>query len=284
MPELPEVQTVVDDLNRLAIAGRQITDADVYWPKSISDLMPDAFCRKIAGRTIGRISRRGKYIVIQLLPRLTMLIHLRMSGRLNWEPVGVRRNRHEHVVLTIDGTHELRFQDTRKFGRFFLTPDPGSILGRLGPEPLEAEFTLEVLRGRLHAFRRQIKPLLLNQQFLAGMGNIYVDEALWVAGIHPKRISNTLSISEIQALHRAIPRVLRKGLKHMGTSLGSGAGNFYSVPGHRGRNVDELSVFRRTGQNCSRCGGIIRRILVGQRSSHICPVCQPLRRQDKAVS
>ena len=126
----------------------------------------------------------------------------------------------------------------------------------------------------LHTFRRQIKPLLLDQKFLAGLGNIYVDEALWKAKIHPLRISRSLSKKEIAVLHRAIPHVLRTGLRNMGTSLGSGSGNFYSVAGRRGRNADELNVFRRAGQNCSWCGNTIERIIVAQRSSYICLKCQ----------
>jgi formamidopyrimidine-DNA glycosylase len=126
----------------------------------------------------------------------------------------------------------------------------------------------------LHACRRQVKPLLLDQKFIAGLGNIYVDEALWEAGIHPLRISCSLSKKDITALHRAIPYVLRTGLRNMGTSLGAGAGNFYSVAGRRGRNEDQLKVFRRDGQACPRCGTSIKRIVVGQRGSHICPTCQ----------
>ena len=126
----------------------------------------------------------------------------------------------------------------------------------------------------LNACRRQIKPLLLDQRFIAGLGNIYVDEALWKAEIHPLRISCSLSKKEITALHRAIPQVLRTGLMNMGTTLGGGAGNFYSVAGRQGRNADRLNVFRRSGQGCPRCGSAIQRILVGQRSSHICPNCQ----------
>jgi formamidopyrimidine-DNA glycosylase len=122
--------------------------------------------------------------------------------------------------------------------------------------------------------RRQIKPLLLDQRFIAGLGNIYVDEALWKAGIHPLRISCSLSKKEVAVLHRAIPHVLRTGLMNMGTTLGGGAGNFYSVAGRRGRNADQLKVFRRGGQDCPRCGTNIERILVGQRGSHICPKCQ----------
>ena len=274
MPELPEVQTVVDNLNKLKIVGGRITGARVYWPRTIADMAPATFCKKIKGRTVQEIARRGKYIVIALPQGLTLLIHLRMTGHLNWVPRGKERDKHEHVIVELDGNKELRFHDTRKFGRFFLTMNPQAVLGKLGPEPLADGFTVALFCEMLRSCKRQIKPLLLDQRFIAGLGNIYVDEALWKARIHPLRISSSLSKKEMAALHRAIPYVLRTGLRNMGTTLGGGAGNFYSVAGRRGRNADELNVFRRDGQACPRCGYAIQRLLVGQRGSHICPACQ----------
>jgi formamidopyrimidine-DNA glycosylase len=274
MPELPEVQTVVDNLNMLKLDGHSITRARVYWPKTIADMTPATFCRKIKGCIIGQITRRGKYIVIRLSRGLTLLIHLRMTGRLNWISGDTSRKRHEHVILALGNERELRFQDTRKFGRLYLTSSPETILGKLGPEPMGNTFTRKRFHEMLSAHRRQIKPLLLDQHFIAGLGNIYVDEALWKAGIHPLRLSSSLSKKKVGALHSAIPAVLRKGLANLGTSLGSGAGNFYSVAGRRGRNADELFVFRRTGEGCPKCRTPIQRIIVGQRSTHICPQCQ----------
>jgi len=277
MPELPEVQTVVDNLNKLKIVGRRITGARVYWPRTIAHMSPAAFCKEIQGRIIQEMSRRGKYVVMGLSHGLTLLIHLRMTGHLNWEPRGRVRRKHEHVILMVGEKRELRFHDTRKFGRFVLTRNTQAVLGRLGPEPLADDFTAAGFLKMLHARRRQIKPLLLDQTFIAGLGNIYVDEALWKARIHPLRISRCLSKKEVTALHRAIRLVLRTGLKNMGTTLGSGAGNFYSVAGRKGRNADELNVFRRAGQECPYCGTTIQRILVGQRSSHVCPGCQKIK-------
>jgi formamidopyrimidine-DNA glycosylase len=178
------------------------------------------------------------------------------------------------VILSFTDRRQLRFHDTRKFGRFYLTADAEKILGRLGPEPLATGFTQKNFTQRLRPRKRMLKPLLLDQTFIAGLGNIYVDEALWESKIHPSRIAASLSESEIRALYRAIPRVLKRGLKNMGTSLGTGKPNFYSIAKHQGRNRDELKVFRRTGQPCHRCQATIRRIIVGQRSTHICPKCQ----------
>jgi formamidopyrimidine-DNA glycosylase len=274
MPELPEVQCVVDTLRRKNIPGCRISGAAVYWPKTIAALDPADFCSKINGRTIRQISRRGKYILFDLSGGLTLMIHLRMTGRLNWEPRDRPRNKHEHVILDVGRTHSLRFQDTRKFGRIWLTAAPEKILDRLGPEPLEESFTVERFSTMLKTTNRQIKPLLLDQHFLAGLGNIYVDEALWESGIHPQRTSRLLTVHEVRDLHRAIHHVLNKGLRNLGTSLGAGKGNFY-LPGNRpGRNADALNVFRRTGRACPRCDSTIVRIVVAQRSSHICPDCQ----------
>ena len=274
MPELPEVQTVVDSLNNLKLKNRRVVNARVYWPKTIDGMAPATFKKKIIGRSIRNISRRGKYIVISLSRDLTLLIHLRMTGRLKWAAAGTKRNSHEHVILEFGKKMALRFQDTRKFGRFYLTPNPQEILGKLGPEPLSNNFTVGCFHDMLQAHKRQIKPLLLDQGFIAGLGNIYVDEALWRAGIHPLRVSSSLAKREVADLHRAIPRVLQKGLANLGTTLGSGAGNFYSVAGRKGRNADELFVFRRTGEGCTKCRTPIQRIIVGQRSTHICPQCQ----------
>jgi formamidopyrimidine-DNA glycosylase len=274
MPELPEVQTVVDHLNQMNIAGRLITTARVYWPATVVDMRADRFCETITGCTIQSISRRGKYIVFHLSHGLTMLIHLRMTGRLSWTQPGLSRSKHEHVILEVGNENELRFHDTRKFGRIILTGAPETILGKLGPEPLDRRLSQVRFEKMLQSRKRQIKPLLLDQTFLAGLGNIYVDEALWEAGIHPQRLGASLSKKEVGALHRAIRSVLQKGLENLGTSLGSGQGNFQSVGNRPGRNADALNVFRRTGAPCPRCGTMIMRIVVAQRSSHICPGCQ----------
>ncbi len=274
MPELPEIQITVDDLNSAGIVGRQFTAARVFWPASVSPMDPASFCRGVRGEKIASIHRRGKFIVFDLVSGRSLLIHLRMTGKLGLKEAGTSRNRHEHVVLTLDDKLELRFHDTRKFGRFYYLEDAEKILSRLGPEPLERRFTAKALAKMLGRRKRQIKPLLLEQHFIAGLGNIYSDEALWLAGIHPCRKAHTLSRSEIERLHRAIRRVLRQGLQNMGTSLGTAEANFYSVSGRRGRNRDRLKVFRRTGLPCVRCGHPITRLVVGQRGTHVCLTCQ----------
>jgi len=274
MPELPEVQTIVNDLNAADLIGVPISGAKVFWARTIAEPSPGLFCNRIKGRKFTAIHRRGKHLVFETDNENTMLLHLRMSGRLHLVSADMPRIKHEHVIIKFNDKRQLRFHDTRKFGRIYLTKDPAKILNRLGPEPLEKGFTVKVLADRLRRHKRLLKPLLLDQAFVAGLGNIYVDEALWDAKLHPNRIAATLSMNEIKALHRAIPRVLKRGLKNLGTSLGTGETNFYSVARHQGRNKDELKVFRRTELPCPRCKATIERIIVGQRSTHICSECQ----------
>ena len=276
MPELPEVQTIVNDLNAADLIGVPISGAKVFWARTIAEPSSTLFCNRMKGRKFTAIGRRGKHLVFETDNEYTMLLHLRMSGRLHLVPADAPRIKHEHVIIKFKDQRQLRFHDTRKFGRIHLTNDPAKILGRLGPEPLEKGFTVKVLADRLRRRKRRLKPLLLDQAFVAGLGNIYVDEALWDAKLHPNRIAATLTINEIKALHRAIPRVLKRGLKNLGTSLGTGEANFYSVARHQGRNKDELMVFRRSDLPCPRCETIIQRIIVGQRSTHICSKCQKI--------
>lgn len=274
MPELPEVETIARDLCAAGIVGKTLNCAQVYWPRTIAEPSAPEFCRRIAKKTIADVHRRGKFLVFDLAAGGNLLIHLRMSGRLHWHARHSKRASHEHVVLGFSDGSELRFHDTRKFGRIYLTSEAETILGRLGPEPLDPVFTAELLQTMMKSRQRQLKPLLLDQSFIAGLGNIYVDEALWEARLHPQQGSDTLSRRKLAALHAAIQTVLRRGLKNLGTSLGTGKANFYSVGRRRGRNRDELNVFRRTGEPCPRCTAEIRRIIVGQRSTHICPKCQ----------
>jgi formamidopyrimidine-DNA glycosylase len=275
VPELPEVQTIVDVLNAAGLPGKRITGIFVHWPKTVATCCtPEAFCRLLKGKTISGIRRRGKYIIFELSEKFWMLIHLRMTGRLELAARSGQLDRHVHVVINLNDGRRLIYHDTRKFGRFYLTTEPAAIIGSLGPEPLDADFSTKLLAKRLEGRQRQVKPLLLDQSFLAGLGNIYVDEALWLARIHPLRSARTLTRQEVLSLHRAIRSVLRQGIRNAGTSLGGGKGNFISPKSDRGRNKNQLKVFRLTGQPCKRCGHPIERIVVAQRSTHICVRCQ----------
>ena len=274
MPELPEVETVVRDLRAHALEHAVIRAVDVRWPRTVAGLPPDAFARALCGRAITALARRAKYIVVSLDSGCRLLIHLRMTGKLRFADPREQPGRHDHIVLTFADGRRLFFNDTRKFGRFRLCAAREDPLAGLGPEPLEAAFTPAVLRARLSGKRRMIKPLLLDQSCVAGLGNIYVDESLWQARIHPERRADTLTAAEVRRLHTAVRQVLQAAVDNAGTTLGEGQANFYSVAGHRGRHADALMVFRRDGLPCPRCGTPLARSVVGQRGTHFCPRCQ----------
>lgn len=275
MPELPEVQTIVNDLNNADLVGVVIVGIQVSWPPAIVDCSTRAFHKRIKGRIITSIRRRGKYIILDFSGPGALLIHLRMSGRLHLTAAGAPRAKHEHVIIKLSNQQHLRLQDTRKFARMELVNDPERILNRLGPEPLEPSFTARVLTDILLSRKRMIKPLLLDQSIIAGLGNIYTDEALWDAKVNPCQSAASLSDTEIKSLHRSIRKVLKRGLKNLGTSLGSGLNNFASIGQNRGNNREHLKVYQRSGWPCPRCKASIKRILVGQRGTHICEACQP---------
>lgn len=273
MPELPEVETIARSLReprpgQPTILGRTIESVTLRWPRHVALPAPEAFVQDLRGRSIESISRRGKYLLLRL-DGMWLLLHLRMSGDLRVLPSDAPLERHDLTLLHLSGGVDLRFHDTRRFGRLWLVNDPSQILGPLGPEPLEATFTEEELAQRLHGRRRLLKPLLLDQTFLAGLGNIYADEALHRAGLHPLRRSDSLRPGEIRALWRGIRAALRAGLRHNGASIDwvYRGGDFQN----------HLRVYGRAGERCRACGTRIRRIRVGQRSTHFCPHCQPWR-------
>ena len=275
MPELPEVQTVVNELRQARTIGSRVLAAQVHWPATIATSSPARFCCHVAEQVVVDVRRRGKFIVFQL-DGAWLLVHLRMTGRLYVVADTVPRQIHEHVILQLDQHRQLRFHDTRKFGRFFLVDRPETILSGLGPEPLGKRFTAKVLEKGLKKHQRMLKPLLLDQHFIAGLGNIYVDEALWMARLHPLRKSNDLNARQASALHRAIRQVLRRGIQNRGTTLARDKTGFQPPSGQWGDNRHALRVFRRQGESCPRCGQKINRIQVAQRSTFVCLYCQPV--------
>jgi formamidopyrimidine-DNA glycosylase len=275
MPELPEVETVVRELRDAGLVGRRVEHVRVAWPRTVAQPSVATFRRRLRGACFTGLSRRGKYLVFGLSIPETLLVHLRMTGHFAMPDRAVPHSPHEHIVLGLDDGRDLRFNDTRKFGRFSLRRDPDAVLGKLGPEPLDRTFRLGVFRARIAARRGMLKPLLLNQSFLAGMGNIYVDEALWDAQLHPRRRAETLTADGQARLYGAIRKVLRRGIRSLGTTLEDGLTAYRRVGGQYGSNREKLRVFRRTGQPCPRCGEPIQRIVVSQRSTHVCPRCQP---------
>jgi formamidopyrimidine-DNA glycosylase len=274
VPELPEVETIVRELQCQRVIGCRIERVILHWPGVIGKVAPRYFKRMLRLRRIESISRRAKYIVVGLEGGIWMLIHLRMTGRFCLEKAPGQSRTSVRMELLLDDGRALKFVDPRKFGRWELTCEPGRDLEKLGPEPLERDFTVAWLARRIKGCRRQIKPLLLDQSFLAGIGNIYADEALWSARIHPCCRALDLTHDEIKALHRAVRKVLRQGIRNRGTSLGAGKPNFKAPGGQQGGNQLFLNVFRRTGEPCPHCGTTIQRLVVAQRGTHVCPACQ----------
>jgi formamidopyrimidine-DNA glycosylase len=273
MPELPEVETVARGL-RASLVGCAITGVEVRWVRTLVPPDPATFARRLVGQVVSGVGRRGKWIVIALDDGDTLLVHLRMTGQLVLEPADSPDDRHVRVLFSLDDGRWLRFSDQRKFGRMVLTADPQGRLGELGSEPLADDFTAQRLQEMLARRRGRIKPLLLNQRFVAGLGNIYADESLWRAGIHPLRQAGGLNPVEVRRLHQGIRSVLQAAIDGGGTTLADSA---YRQPdGRSGEFYDLLAVYGREGQPCVRCGGPIERIVVGQRGTHFCPCCQPL--------
>lgn len=272
MPELPEVETVVQDLLKAGLVGTKIVAVTVFWARTITDGIP---VQSLIGQSFTSIERRGKYLVFALSSGAYLLVHLRMTGRFLLGDATSKPLSSERVQIRLDDGRELKYCDTRKFGRWHLVHDPKEVLGSLGPEPLGDSFSVEYLEN-LCSKSRMLKPLLLDQKLIAGLGNIYVDEALWTACLHPEQAANSLTKQQIKKLHAAIKVVLERGLKTAGTTLGSGQTNFYRLDGSRGTHQEQLNIFRRTGQPCPRCKTPIVRLVVAQRSTHICPLCQNL--------
>lgn len=268
MPELPEVETIVLELNQSHLTGKNILQGAVFWDRTIGIPTVDQFLQTIKNQKILKIHRLGKYIVFHLSTGY-LLVHLRMTGKFLF----TLPTQHERVRLYLDDGRILYYADQRKFGRFYLVKTLDR-LKNIGIDPLSKTFTSEALKSFLNAHSRQIKPFLLDQKYISGLGNIYVDEALWEAKMNPKRLSDTLSDTEIKALYIAIRKVLKRGINNLGTSLGAHQANYFSVSGRRGGNQYKLNVFRRDGEPCPRCGHTIIKLRVAQRGTHICPICQ----------
>lgn len=271
MPELPEVETIARSLreghaNQPSLLGRQIVDVQLLWDRTLATPSPQEFIRRLVGQVIQDVSRRGKFLIIQLSAEQNLLFHLRMSGDLLLRPDQEAHALHDRILLFFDNHVYLAFNDTRKFGRAWLLKDPGTILASLGPEPLDPSFHAENLYQRLRTFRRQLKPLLMDQTFLAGLGNIYTDEALHLAGIHPLRSSETLTSPEVTLLWQSIRHVLQEGIRLNGASID------WVYRG--GEFQNHFRVYKRTGEACPVCGTGIEKTIIGQRGTHFCPNCQ----------
>ena len=277
MPELPEVETYVRELEP-ELCDQQIRRANVYWERIIAEPSAQEFARAIVGQRFAHFGRRGKFMLIGLAGANTLIVHLRMTGKLQIVPGALQADKHTHVVFDLEDGRSLHYRDPRKFGRMWLVPDPEPVLRRLGPEPLSVNFTPQVLGAKLVGRTASIKALLLDQSIVAGVGNIYADEALYHARIHPALRGGTLEDEEVELLHGAVQMVLQRGIEYRGSSLGGSSLQNYMRPGGApGGFQEEHRVFRRTGLPCYRCNTPIERITLSQRSTHFCPTCQPIR-------
>ncbi len=273
MPELPEVETVVRGL-RAPLIGRRIERMWHDWAPTIHSPAPPEFAARVTGQRVTALNRRGKYILIAL-EHDTLLIHLKMSGRLYVAQANAEHeaDRWLHLRFDLDDGRQLRFSDLRKFGRATLSDDVDTMLSHLGPEPLSQDFTLERFRAGMRRRKRAIKPLLLEQEFLAGVGNIYADEALFRASIHPATRVDQLTKADTELLHQTIRAALLAGIEHEGASI-----NWYrKADGGKGQSQNHFFVYGRTDLPCRQCGVPINKIRLAQRGTHFCPQCQPER-------
>ncbi len=268
MPELPEVETIKNDLAPIA-AGRKIVGIEFLWPGTLLAPSAGEFETAVKGRCITKLSRRGKYLVFHLDDGSKMLVHLRMTGSFlsGCQPEDLPK--HTRAVIHLDNGGHLFFIDPRKFGKFQLVNDE-AVLEKLGPEPLEDSFTPEVLGDLLLRRKAPVKAVLVDQSVIAGIGNMYADEALFLARIHPLKVAGSLSSGEVRRLHAAIQAVLREAIANKGASIS----NYFRPGGEKGYAHQQFRVAHRKGEVCPDCGASLQRIMVRQRGTYFCPCCQ----------
>jgi len=277
MPELPEVETIARSLREggrggAALPGRIISGIELGWERTLAEPRAEEFAVRVVGQQIEDVSRRAKFLILRL-SHDSLLVHLRMSGDMRVEQgvdaagVPLPPGPYDRLLLYFEDGQRLVFSDARKFGRVWLVSDPLLVTGGLGPEPFDPTLTPEVFYEMLHSRKRLLKPLLLDQTFLAGLGNIYTDEALHLARLHPTRLSHSLSMEDTARLLDAIRAVLAEGIRRNGASIDwvYRGGDFQNT----------FRVYQRTGSPCPTCGHPVERMVIGQRGTHYCPVCQP---------
>lgn len=275
MPELPEVECLVNDLQK-CLTGREILDLKFFWENMLPGISGQTFCAEIRGRIVKKVQRKGKYILVYLSGKKVLEIHLRMTGALLFYVIASQPDKHTGAIFFLEGKAELHFQDMRKFGTFRLWEEEGLLKTKpflLGPDPLGEDFDFEqfcsLLAGKPGT---TIKGFLLNQKNIAGMGNIYTDESLFRASIHPARKVGTLGRKEKFLLWKALRNILLEGIALRGTSVS----NYKDIRGLPGKFQNRLRVYRRQGKTCLHCHNLIRRCVVAGRGTYFCPHCQPV--------
>ncbi|PKM80242.1 MAG: formamidopyrimidine-DNA glycosylase [Firmicutes bacterium HGW-Firmicutes-14] len=275
MPELPEVETIRRSLEE-KVKGKTFTGVEIFLDKMLKGLEPGDLDEKFKGKKITGIDRRGKYLLINLTGGVVMVIHLRMTGQLLYCAPDQEKAKHTHLVFHLNDMYQLRFIDQRQFGKVHIVSlkELGSISGlkNLGVEPLSDIFTREHFKKGLRNRRIKIKPLLLDQTFIAGIGNIYADEALFRARVNPEQVAANINAREAVRLYTAIREVLLEGVENRGTSIK----DYVDGDGTRGSNQNYLRVYGREGEPCLKCKTAIQRKVISGRSAHFCPKCQKL--------
>lgn len=273
MPELPEVETVRRGLNRL-VQGKTIESVEVRWEKTISNMTPEEFDAEITGREIEVVERRGKYLLFRLSGKKTMVSHLRMEGAYYTVPAGTEPGKHDLITFKLNNGVDLFYRDTRKFGRMALVDNAAVMtvagLAKIGPEPTLDSLALDYMRQIFSKSRTAIKPFLLDQSKIAGIGNIYADEVLWQTMIHPLTKTNDVTDTELAELRLNIINEMARSIEHHGTTVHS----FTDAFGEAGEFQNELAVYGRQNEPCLRCGTPLVKIKVAQRGTTFCPTCQ----------
>jgi len=273
MPEMPEVEIIRRYLDT-QVAGKTIMNLDIRLPRMIKWPDVEGFRALVTGRTIKSMNRRGKYLLMELDNDSKVVFHLRMTGRLVYEPTGETSDHHARVIFHLQDGASLVYGDTRTLGTIHgLKPQELGMLkglAEMGPEPLSAEFTAEYLYKTAKQRKVAIKSFLLNQKYIGGIGNIYADEALFLAGIHPLRPANSLTQAECSSLWESVNKVIAAGIADGGTTFR----DYQNGEGGKGSHQEHLYVYGRKGEQCRNCGAVIERITVGGRGTHFCPKCQ----------
>ncbi len=271
MPELPEVETIKNELLPY-ITGRCITGVTLFWEGIVRQPSAGEFCSRLIGQRITDIARRGKYLIVGLSSGDLLIIHLKMTGSLLIGQDSSEPPKYTRATIRLDKDTKIFFRDPRKFGIMKLVKDKNSIIAKLGPEPLEADFTPQVLAQRLAKRKAPIKAILCDQGFIAGIGNMYADEALFAAKIHPLRSGESLSQEEIERLYSAIRQVLWSAISNKGASVDT----YFRPDGTKGTAHFEFKVAHGLGgKTCPDCGTPIERLVVRNRGTYFCPKCQP---------
>jgi formamidopyrimidine-DNA glycosylase len=269
MPELPEVETIRNELSPWVV-GQSFTDVDIVDAKLVSGMSPKVIRSGLVGQKIESLERRGKYLVFHLSNGRSLIMHLRMTGSLLLSRKATER--YARAIFRLSNGQRLVFTDRRRLGVMWLAEDVSTVLGKLGPEPLGKGFTADILQQRLSRHHVPIKAALLDQRIVAGVGNMYADEALFAGRIHPQRKADELSPREVKTLHNNVRKVLRAAIGSKGASVDT----YVRPEGEPGTAHFNFKVAHKGGEPCPVCGCAIERVVVQSRGSYFCPKCQPL--------